>query len=263
MIPLPSRTATTMEKPTMNDNAYDSAVLASVRRRLAAVAEGGATYECMGRRFAVHDGVFPPTHFQSTGIFTRLMPFPLGGSFLEIGCGAGVTAVTAALKGCARVVASDISDAAVRNTHANVLLHGVEDRVSTRHGDLFDVLEDGERFDMIFWNSNFVFVPDEYVFDQPILQAFCDAGYAAHRRFLKEAHLHLNPGGRLLLGFSSQGDERGLNAMLEESGHAFKVISSEFGMGQGAPRYDILELLPRRQSAMTEAAGAQLVEDEA
>ena len=227
----------------MTDHCYTSDAFDSVKRRLAAAhAEGESSFACMGREFVVLPGVFPPTHFQSTGIFTQHLPYVRGGSFLEIGCGAGVTAVTAALEGCARVVASDISEAAVRNTRANAILHGVADTVSTRHGDLFDVLQNGERFDMIFWNSNFVFVPEQYVFDQDILHAFCDAGYAAHRRFLNEAHRHLRPEGSLLLGFSSQGDLDALNALLHESGYDFTVLSSAQGVGAGAPSYAILQL---------------------
>jgi release factor glutamine methyltransferase len=234
----------------MNDDAYKPEALESVRRRLAMAAGGDSSYVCMGRTFAIHAGVFPPTQFQSTGVFTRHLPYVRGGSFLEIGCGAGVTAVTAALEGCARVVASDISTAAVRNTRANAILHGVDGIVSARHGDLFDVLEKGERFDMIFWNSNFVFVPEDYVFDQPIMHAFCDAGYVTHRRFLAQAQRHLNPGGLLLLGFSSQGDERGLADLLDEAGYDFKVLSAVHGEGEGTPRYDILQLLPKVRGGM-------------
>ncbi|WP_185658114.1 class I SAM-dependent methyltransferase [Burkholderia sp. Bp8992] len=238
----------------MNEQDYQSDAFASVRRRLAAAeADGIVRYECEGRSFDVHAGVFPPTHFQSTGIFTRHLPYRRGGSFLEIGCGAGVTAVTAALAGCARVVAADISEAAVLNTRANVLLHGVAEQVSTRHGDLFDVLQPGERFDQIFWNSNFVFVPEDYVFEQPILQAFCDAGYLAHRRFLREATRHLMPGGELLIGFSSLGDERALTEMLAEHDYSSTIVASAFGEGAGAHRYDILRLWPGRQVS---AAGA-------
>ncbi|MFB9243820.1 class I SAM-dependent methyltransferase [Massilia antarctica] len=242
-------------------DAFDSKAFESVRRRLAAVeAEGVDTYHCMGREFVIREGVFPPTHFQSTGIFTRHLPYVRGGSFLEIGCGAGVTAVTAALEGCARVVASDISEAAVLNTRANATLHQVDGIVSTRHGDLFDVLDDGERFDVIFWNSNFVFVPDEYVFDKEILRAFCDAGYAAHRRFLKDAHRYLNADGMLLLGFSSQGDEAALTGLLGESGYTHTVLTSAFGEGPGAPRYDILQLFPQEQPGTAGGARGQVRE---
>ncbi|RKP46028.1 methyltransferase [Trinickia fusca] len=239
----------------MSDHIYESDAIASVRQRLAvAEAEQLSEYTCMGRRFVVHPDVFPPTHFQSTGLFTQHLPYPSGGAFLEIGCGAGVTAVTAALSGCRPVVASDISEAAVQNTRANAALHGVEDIVSARHGDLFDVLNPGERFDAIFWNSNFVFVPEDYVFDKTILHAFCDAGYAAHRRFLREAPNYLAPGGRLLIGFSSQGDDSALTALLAEYGYTSTTVASAFGQGVGAHRYDILQLLPGAPGDATRTA---------
>ncbi|WP_445494586.1 methyltransferase [Photorhabdus sp. SF281] len=107
-------------------------------------------FECMGRLFNIHKNVFPPTHFQSTGIFTNNIPYIQNTSFLELGCGAGVTAVTAALEGCYPVVASDISGEAVENTLFNVIRHNVNNFVSVRHGDLFDTLEEGESFDVIF-----------------------------------------------------------------------------------------------------------------
>ena len=37
----------------------------------------------------------------------------------------------------------------------NAELHGVGDRMRVLHSDLFDALEPGERFDLIFWNSNY------------------------------------------------------------------------------------------------------------
>ncbi|MDR5808895.1 hypothetical protein [Caballeronia sp. LZ019] len=93
----------------MKNQAFMSEAVASVRQRLdAANTQQLSNYTYEGRRFLVYPDVFPPTHFQSTGIFTRLLPYPRGGALLEIGCGAGVTAVVAALSGCRRVVASDM-----------------------------------------------------------------------------------------------------------------------------------------------------------
>jgi release factor glutamine methyltransferase len=227
----------------MSNPVFMSEAVASVRQRLdLAQAQQLSHYTFEGHRFLVYPDVFPPTHFQSTGIFTRLLPYPRGGAFLEIGCGAGVTAVVAALAGCRKVVASDINQAATRNTRANANLHGVEHILSARHGDLFDVLERGERFDMIFWNSNFVFVPEDYAFDDEIMRSFCDPGYAAHRRFLREAGRYVLPGGQLLMGFSSQGDEAAFTALLKEHGYVSSVLASARGEGAGAHRYDILRL---------------------
>jgi release factor glutamine methyltransferase len=219
--------------------------VASVKERLSkAEAARACAFECMGRNFVVHEDVFPPTHFQSTGIFTKSLRYASGRSFLEIGCGAGVTAVTAALAGCRPVVASDISEQAVRNARVNAELHGVTNVVSVRHGDLFDVLRDGERFDVIFWNSNFVFVPEDYVYTKEVHRAFFDAGYASHDRFLREAPSYLNPGGQLLLGFSGQGNEQALRQLLAKHRYAAETFSSTLGVGPNAPRYDILRLCP-------------------
>jgi methylase of polypeptide subunit release factors len=221
--------------------------LASVRERLALADRAKhADFECAGRVFTLQAGVFPPTHFQSTHIFAESLSYEPGTSFFELGSGAGAIAVTAALAGCRPVVASDISQDAVENTRHNVLRHGVEQIVSVRHGDLFDVLEPSERFDVIFWNSNLVFVPAKHVFSEPREQAFCDPGYGSHVRFLREAPHHLNVGGRLLLGFSSQGDEAALTRLLDEHGYEATTVSSRRGVGPGAHRYSVLRLRPTR-----------------
>lgn len=231
----------------MNPTAYKPEAIASVHKRLdAAKADGISEYDCMGRRFIVNEGVFPPTHFAATGIFARNLPYVRGASFLEIGCGTGVIAVMAALKGCAPVVASDISEAAVLNTRANADRHQVADLVSCRHGDLFDVLQPHERFDIIFWSSPFTFVPADHRFDEDdedLMRAFFDPGYEAHRRFFSQAHQYLTPEGKLLLGFGSIGDEDGLVKLLADHGYVHEVIASECGTGLSSYRFDILQLL--------------------
>ena len=53
--------------------------------------------------------VYAPIYASSTRLFTQWLQYPRDGSMLEIGCGAGVTAVMAALSGCRSVVAIDIN----------------------------------------------------------------------------------------------------------------------------------------------------------
>jgi release factor glutamine methyltransferase len=219
--------------------------LESVKARLALAEQAQLSeFECEGRTFVVLPEVFPPTHFSSTGIFARSIDYVPGRSFFELGCGTGVIAVTAALAGCRPVVASDISESAVRNARLNLARHGLEHSTSVRQGDLFDVLDDEERFDTIFWNSNFVHVPDDYAFTQDYLRAFCDPGYRTHARFLREAPRHLAPGGRLLLGFSSQGDDSALQALFAEHGYRSTTLVSTHGVGPNAHRYDVVRLQP-------------------
>lgn len=183
-------------------------------------------FALFGRDWELLDGVFAPVYCFSTQLFTSWVPFPVGGSLLEVGSGAGVLAVEAALAGCAEVTAVDISEAAVENTRRNVARHGVGDRVRVLRSDLFAALPADDRFDVVFWNSNFIEPPE----DAPpgeLADAIFDPGYATHRTFLAEAPARCNPGGRLLLGFSSLGNRERLDALLAEFGLRAEVLRAK------------------------------------
>jgi release factor glutamine methyltransferase len=168
---------------------------------------------------------------------------PRAGSFLEIGCGAGLVAVSSALAGCDRVVASDISPAAVSNTRRNVHRHGVGDRVRVLRSDLFDALEPHERFDMIFWSSNYVLAPADYEYQSVHERAYVDAGYATHRRFLTEARRWLTPTGSIVLHFSDRGDMATLLCMAGECGHGLRALrGSMFHEGGQDVRHMLVEV---------------------
>src|ERR1700737_4102470 len=108
-------------------------------------------FELVGRHWTLLPGVFAPTCTPVPELFTTWIPYPVDGTLLEMGSGTGVTAVSAALAGCRRVTALDISSAAVENTRRNVERHGVAGRVDVRHSDLFGALSADERFDLIYW----------------------------------------------------------------------------------------------------------------
>ena len=46
-------------------------------------------FELLGRTWALEPGVFSPSYTVSTELLTSWIPYPEGGSFLEIGAGAG------------------------------------------------------------------------------------------------------------------------------------------------------------------------------
>jgi release factor glutamine methyltransferase len=175
-------------------------------------------FELLGRTWSLLPGVFAPVHTASTELFSSWLPYPIGGAFLEIGSGAGVTAVTAALAGCAHVTAVDISAAAVANTEANARRHGVADRIRVLRSDLFDALEAGRRYDVIYWNSNVIDAPEEFEYLDELQWAFFDRGYAAHSRFLSQGPGLLNPGGRIFLGFNTLGNKERLRVMADSLG---------------------------------------------
>lgn len=197
------------------------------------------TFAMADREWDLLDGVFAPPFSPSTGVAMELLGLtgpdraPWRGSFLEVGCGTGIIAVSAALAGCDRVTALDISEQAVRNTGMNAARHGVADRVKVLHSDLFDGLAGGdgadglaggERFDTVYWHSNFVLAPSAYRYETMHERAYVDPGYRAHRRFLAEAPSYLAEGGRVLLHFSDRGDLASLHAIAEECGRELRVL---------------------------------------
>lgn len=209
-----------------------------------------------GRDWDLLPGVFAPTQCASTAFFTDALPFPVGGSFLEVGCGAGLTAVRAAESGCARVVATDISPVALANSALNVRRHGVSDRVHLGLADVFDPVDDqegnagvdaDEQFDLVYWNSPFMDPgvtstgsPDHV---RALLQrSVFDPGYRLHARFLGGARNRLREGGRLLLGFSDLGNWEILTVLAEREGYSPIVVKDSGELVDGI-RYQLLELV--------------------
>lgn len=197
----------------------------------------------LGREWTLLPGVFSPTYTPVTELFTQWLRYPVGGRFLEMGCGIGITAVTAALSGCREVTAVDIATAAVENTRRNAERHGVADRVRTLQGDMFDSLDPDERFDSIFWNSNFVEVPADFANTSELHHAFFDPGYGAHRRFVRQAPRRLNAGGHLLLGFSDLGNRRLLDELCNQAGLTITTLISERRSLEVTVEFQLLELM--------------------
>ncbi|MBP2326419.1 release factor glutamine methyltransferase [Kibdelosporangium banguiense] len=201
-------------------------------------------FTLLDRKWELLEGVFAPCYTPVTGLFTEWLPYPQGGTFLEVGSGAGVTAVMAALSGCDAVTALDISQAAVENTRHNAELHAVEDRVRVLQSDLFDELQPGDRFDMIFWNSNFVEMRRDFVNDTDLHHAFFDPGYVAHRRYLHDAPRHLTENGRLLLGFTDLGNWTALRRLCAQAGLEISLLRSERRQTEITIEFQLLEIRP-------------------
>lgn len=179
--------------------------------------------------------VFAPADSPSTATALHLlglagdMTFPRTGSMLEVGCGTGVISVSAALAGCERVVALDINPAAVRNAVLNAERHQVADRFRAVRSDLFSSLAEHdphERFDLVFWSSNYVLAPSGFEYDNIHQRAYVDPGYAAHRRFLTEVPHWTAPGGSALLHFSTRGNLAVLLSVAAECDRALRLVGS-------------------------------------
>jgi release factor glutamine methyltransferase len=201
-----------------------------------------AEFTLLGRRWALLEGVFSPHYTVSTELLTSWIPYPVDGSFLEIGAGAGVTAVVAAQAGCATVTAVDITTAAVENVRRNVELHGLTDIVRVAQSDLFAALDPSERFDVMFWNSNYIEMDPDFENATELHHALYDPGFETHRRFLAEAPWHLADAGRVLLGFSDIGSWTTLRALCAELGLTIAVLRSECRRQNQPVEFQLLEI---------------------
>jgi release factor glutamine methyltransferase len=97
--------------------------------------------------------VFNPRLFRTGEAFAgylQSIPLRPGTRVLDLGTGSGVAALFAARAG-AQVVATDINPEAIRCVRLNALLHGLEDQIDVRQGDLFEPAR-GERFDLVLCN---------------------------------------------------------------------------------------------------------------
>lgn len=180
----------------------------------------------LGREFVVLPGVFSPAYYAETEFYTRHVVDLIRSSedYLDLGCGAGVTTVFAALKG-ARVTSLDINPAAVENTRQNTELHGVSERVRVLQSDVYSALRPDEKFDTIYWNVPFGFKP-EGVQLTTLEEAVYDPGYRKNREFIMGAKAHLKPGGKLLMGVSSTlGDLAAVQRFAKEAGIDFEQIA--------------------------------------
>jgi release factor glutamine methyltransferase len=170
-------------------------------------------FELLGRQWDLLDEVWPPTYSPGGELHADLIPFAAMDAFLEMGSGAGVMSVLAALGGCRRVLALDLNPAAVANTLANARRHGVAERVEARQSDLYAAVRPGERFDGIYWNPPFFDAPAERLDGSLWHETMFDPGFAKLRRFLVEGAALLTPTGHLYLWF---GEALGKPALIED-----------------------------------------------
>lgn len=184
-----------------------------------------ATFALHGRTWDLLPGGGParPEPQAAAAAALKLLGFgepgarPRTGSFLEVGSGAGVVAVCAALAGHERVVATDGDPRAVRTTALNAARHGLAHRVRAVEGELFSGLRPGERFSTVYWRSEHACHWRGHHGPDP-------ADYAAHRRYLTEAPGRTETGGTALLHFTDRGDVPGLWDLAEACGRELRVL---------------------------------------
>jgi release factor glutamine methyltransferase len=146
-------------------------------------------------------GVFDGIRLRSGAFLARTLaalPIPTDARVLDMGTGSGIGAIFAARR-AAYVVATDINPEAVRCAQVNALALGLDHKIETRAGDLFEPVR-GEQFDVILFNPPFYHgLPRDmadYAWRSPDV----------FDRFLRELPMYLRPGGFALVVLSTDGD---------------------------------------------------------
>jgi len=124
---------------------------------------------------------------------------------VDVGTGSGAIALALVTEGpFARMVATDLSAAALEVAGANVARVGVEDRIELRSGDLLAPLPEGEVFDVVVSNPPYIGREERAALSpevgewEPEMALFAEeGGLAVYRRLVEEAPAHGRPGGLL------------------------------------------------------------------
>lgn len=173
-------------------------------------------------------------------------PAPL---IIDVGTGSGCLAVTLAVqRPSSRVLALDISEAALGIARANARRHHVEDRIEFLVSDMFSALTANHmtlKADIIVSNPPYVAehdrdtLPREVREHEPPLALFAGSdGLEFHRRLLTESPAWLRPGGYLIMemGF---GQYQPMIALVDRSTWVVETIVPDL---QGIERIIVLRL---------------------
>lgn len=107
-----------------------------------------------------------------------------GESVLDMGTGSGIQAIYAAEK-ASHVLATDISERALRNTMINAREHGVANKITVRKSDLFNSIDPTEKFDVIITNIPFPWNEKSQEY------------WSLQERYFQDVGKHLKPNGRI------------------------------------------------------------------
>ncbi len=159
-------------------------------------------------------------------------PTPLA---LDFGTGSGCLAIALAVHcPAARLVAIDISPAALALARQNAARHAVDGRIQFFVGDGFAALPDGARFDLIISNPPYIPATDIPALEpevrdhdpRPALDGGAD-GLDFHRRLAREAAPFLQPGGRVMAEFGD-GQQDAVRALFEQQMWIVEEVKTDY-----------------------------------
>ena len=164
-------------------------------------------HDVLGKTFILSPDVLSPKYSRSAIFMVEHWNKALfhGATVLDMGTGCGVLAVFAADHGAKRVVALDVSEAAVNLARRNVAKLGFADVIDVQRSDGFSALSGKQEgaFDVLVFNPPFF----DHAADpnSPLTLAVFDQGQAFFKRVMAEAPKYLKHDGKVVLVVGSAG----------------------------------------------------------
>lgn len=152
-------------------------------------------------KFDVYENVYEPS--EDTFLFAENLDVKTGDQVMDIGTGCGILGIIAAKK-AGNVLAIDVNPYAVHCAKENAILNRVHEKIFFVQTDLFSVLNDDAKFDVILFNAPYL-PSEEKEMDSWIGRSWAGGrtGRQVIDQFIPNSPKHLNSSGRILLLQSS------------------------------------------------------------
>lgn len=178
----------------------------------------------------LHPEVYDPA--EDTFLLLESINVNKDDSVLEIGTGCGIIALEFARIG-AKVICSDINSFATalakRNYQRNKSL--IKGHLEVRSGDLFQVVKNNEKFDVIIFNLPYLPTKkSDYTGGSGWFDIATNGGVdglALTKKFIEELKTYLKKQGRAYFVFSSLSDRKKLENILMEKNYGYKIVKSQ------------------------------------
>lgn len=196
--------------------------------------------------------VYHPHPLSGSTIMIENMPDDLSGmTCLDMGCGAGIIALSMLARGARHVIATDISERACATTECNAILNAarLDHRLPTvLCGSLFEPLsalaESDRLFDLVVFNLPLMDKePGPTHAERRAEESLCDPGGRLLAQFLAGVGRFLKPGGRALFPHSSISSPLPVE-VLEDAGLSVRVLAEQ-SLPWRAETFSLMEVSAR------------------
>jgi len=176
-----------------------------------------------GRDFVLFPEVFNPNYAKAALLLLDHLGVQEGDAVLDPFTGCGADAIFAVLQGASKAVAIDKFTMPYLCARYNVARLNLEDSIDVRQGDLFEVLNPEEKFDLIIANPPF----RNMEASSNIAAALRDKNYHTLKTFFRNAYTYLKPDGRMRIVFSDVGDMENFDKLADKNGFSLSVIAEQ------------------------------------